>query len=315
MRDEGFNIDIHVDWNTGIIYGGNEHNCGTWQDKMGESEKAGTKGIPGTPRDGAPVEIIGLLKSTLRWLNDLSREGKFPFKGVETEIGGKRHLVTYGEWQDLLQASFERHFYVPLDPADDSEYVIDPKIVNRRGIYKDVLGSGPGREWSDYQFRSNFPIAMTVAPELFEPEHALGALRLADRILRSPLGMKTLDPSDSQYRGNYDNSNDSDDPAIAKGRNYHQGPEWGWPLGFFLRAYLHFDVKAGKGKEDPQETLHYLHTLLLPARRHVATDPWAGLPELTNINGAFCYDSCRTQAWSSSTLLDFLQDVHTLSHK
>ena len=172
---------------------------------------------------------------------------------------------------------------------------------------------------------------MTVAPELFEPEHALGALRLADQILRSPLGMKTLDPSDSQYRGNYDNSNDSSDPSIAKGRNYHQGPEWGWPLGFFLRAYLHFDTKVGKGKEvsilfsklstpllitrcffqDPRETLHHLHTLLLPARHHMATDPWAGLPELTNINGAFCYDSCRTQAWSSSTLLDFLQDVYT----
>ena len=85
------------------------------------------------------------------------------------------------------------------------------------------------------------------APELFEPEHALGALRLADQVLRAPLGMKTLDPIDMQYRPNYDNSNDSDDFLTAKGRNYHQGPEWGWPLGYFLRAYLYFDTKIGAG--------------------------------------------------------------------
>lgn len=85
MSDGGFNIDIHVDWNTGIIFGGNEHNCGTWMDKMGESVRAGTKGKPGTPRDGAPVEIIGLLKSTLRWVDKLSKAGKFPFKGVQAK--------------------------------------------------------------------------------------------------------------------------------------------------------------------------------------------------------------------------------------
>ncbi|KAF8308227.1 glycoside hydrolase family 13 protein [Clavulina sp. PMI_390] len=312
MRDEGFNIDVKVDWETGLILGGSAFNCGTWMDKMGESEKAKTKGQPGTPRDGAPVEIIGLLKSTLRWLDELSRKGTFPFKGVEATIGGKKRLVTYGEWQELLQASFEKHFYVPIDPAEDSKYVLDSKIVNRRGIYKDVYGSGPGREWSDYQFRCNFPIAMTVAPELFDPHHALSALQLADRVLRAPLGMKTLDPADSQYRGNYDNSNDSDDPAIAKGRNYHQGPEWGWPLGFFLRAYLYFDLMVGAGQEDPNETLHYLHGLLLRSREYIATEPWAGLPELTNINGTYCSDSCETQAWSNSTLLDFLQDVYDL---
>ncbi|KAF8449235.1 glycoside hydrolase family 13 protein [Boletus edulis BED1] len=313
MKVAGFNIDIYVDWHTGFIFGGSVYNCGTWMDKMGESEKAGTKGIPGTPRDGAPVEIVGLVKSTLRWLDELVKEGMFPFEGVVASIDGRDRLVTYGEWNDLIQRSFERYFYVPLDPADDTQYAVDTKLINRRGIYKDVHGSGCGREWSDYQLRSNFPIAMTVAPELFDETRALHALRLADQILRGPMGMKTLDPSDMQYRPYYDNSNDSDDEAVAKGRNYHNGPEWGWPLGYFLRAYLYFDMRAGAGKNDPLQTLHHLHQALLEPRHHIQRDPWAGLPELTNKDGAYCQDSCKTQAWSASTLLDFLEEVKRYS--
>ena len=283
MRDEGFNIDVSVDWSTGFVLGGNRYNCGTWMDKMGESEKAGTKGIPGSPRDGAPVEIIGLMASTLRWLDGLSCSGKFPFKGVEAEskwytflyaarglisllVNGERRTVTYKEWADLIRTNFEAHYYIPFGECifcerrmnvltivaaatDDANYHVDSKLISRRGIYKDVYGSGEGREWSDYQLRCNFPIAMVLAPELFDPEHALDALKVADKILRGPLGMKTLDPADLQYRPNYDNSNDSDDASIAKGWNYHNGPEWGWPLGYFLRAYLYFDLLAGDGKE------------------------------------------------------------------
>ena len=107
------------------------------------------------------------------------------------------------------------------EPSDDAKYHVNPSLIHRRGTYKDVYGSGPGREWSDYQLRPNFPIAMVVAPELFDPQHALGALKVADQVLRAPLGMKTLDPVDSQYRPVYDNSNDSGDPSISKGLNYH----------------------------------------------------------------------------------------------
>lgn len=56
--------------------------------------------------------------------------------------------------------------------------------------------------------------------------------------------------------------------------------EWVWPIGYFLRAYLHFDIKAGVGKKDANETLHDIHSLLLEHRHFIQTDAWAGLPEL-----------------------------------
>ena len=59
--------------------------------------------------------------------------------------------MTYKEWADLIQASFERCYYVPTDPAEDAQFDINPQMVNRRGIYKDVYGTPKDREWSDYQ--------------------------------------------------------------------------------------------------------------------------------------------------------------------
>ena len=135
---------------------------------MGSSSKAGNKGLPATPRDGAPIEITGLLKSTVTWLDQLSKNGQFPFKGVNatgeshahprlpkltTVVNGQTRLVTYAEWANLLQKSFERCYFVPSNPAEDSRHDVNPGMVNRRGIYKDVYGTPKDREWSDYQVR------------------------------------------------------------------------------------------------------------------------------------------------------------------
>mmetsp|Transcript_36750 Transcript_36750/g.105083 ORF Transcript_36750/g.105083 Transcript_36750/m.105083 type:complete len:1625 (+) Transcript_36750:66-4940(+) len=288
MTDKGFDIRVRLDEATGIIYGGNDENCGTWMDKMGSSAKAGNKGVPATPRDGAPVEIVGLLKSTLRWVSGLPT-GVFPHAGVKTSSGA---TLTYKEWDAKLQASFENVFWLDLD---------EKCPATAKGIYKDT--DGATRQWQDYQLRPNFPIAMAVAPELFSPLKAKRALLAVSERLLGPLGVCTLDPGDPEYRGDYHNDDDSCDKSVAHGWNYHQGPEWVWPLGYFLKAWHRF----GEGSEE--ERARDIMRWLLPHRAMLERSPWRSLPELTNSRGAECHHSCPAQAWSLACLLDALHTV------
>lgn len=137
MRDEGFNMTINTCLvmetiiedagtriivkrvGTGFVKGGNRWNCGTWMDKMGDSVKAGTKGVPASPRDGSPIEIIGLLKACVRWLSEITAKKDqtiFPYKGVVVKDGttsSRDKLITYSEWNQMIQESFEKYFWIP----------------------------------------------------------------------------------------------------------------------------------------------------------------------------------------------------------
>nr|CEL76447.1 TPA: glycogen debranching enzyme, putative [Toxoplasma gondii VEG] len=293
MRDEGFNVRVFMDPCSGLIFGGNPFNCGTWMDKMGSSEKAGNRGLPATPRDGAAIEIVGLLKSTLRFVTRLP-ESVFPYKTVTTSSGQE---MTYVRWNSLLEARVETCFYVPKDPQQDAEYFVDGKLINRRGIYKDTYKASEA--WRDYQLRPNACVALAVAPELFDRTHAREYLDAVEKALWGPkqLGLKTLDPSDWNYRPDYDNANDSTDFHVAHGYNYHQGPEWVWPLGYFLRAKLifaeEFDEEPGAGGKSAGPTKRAslkvqedCMRFLQNHRHHLQTDVWKSLPELTNSNGS-----------------------------
>ncbi|XP_072918859.1 glycogen debranching enzyme [Hemitrygon akajei] len=303
MKDEGFNVSIGVDLQTGFVFGGHRFNCGTWMDNMGESDRAQNRGIPATPRDGSAVEIVGLCKSTVRWLMTLSKNSLFPYSGVKARLNGKEIFITYEEWNHKIQQNFEKHFFVSGDPNDPNEKC--PNLVHKKNIYKDSFGASS--PWCDYQLRPNFPVAMVVAPELFTPEKAWKALTVVEEKLLGRLGLKTLDPDDLVYCGVYDNSMDCDNFNIAKGYNYHQGPEWVWPIGYFLRAKLHFSkVMEKKLYED---TIILVKHVLSHHYDHLSKSPWKGLPELTNENGGYCSFSCETQAWSIATIIEVLYEL------
>ncbi|KAJ8012292.1 hypothetical protein DPEC_G00067150 [Dallia pectoralis] len=303
MKDEGFNVVAKVHQDTGFVFGGNRFNCGTWMDKMGESEKAHNKGVPATPRDGSAVEVVGLSKSATRWLVDLHKKGLFPHSSMNIQRDGKEVIVSYEDWNLKIQDNFEKNFYVSYDEMDPNEK--RPDLVHKRGIYKDSHGASS--PWCDYQLRPNVCIAMVVAPELFTVERAWEALEITQKKLLGPQGMKTLDPDDMMYCGVYDNALDDDNYNKARGFNYHQGPEWVWPIGYFLRAKLYFAKKLGKETYD--QTVYLVKSILSQHYVHLERSSWKGLPELTNENGQYCSFSCESQAWSISAVLEVLHDM------
>jgi glycogen debranching enzyme len=239
-----------------------------------------------------------------------------------------------------------------VDPNQDHHHVIRQDYVNRRGIYKDTYGSVTG--WTDYQLRPNFLVAMVVAPELFSRENAKHAVEIAEKLLAGPLGMKTLDPGDYNYRGNYDNANDGDDRSIAKGFNYHQGPVNMRTL-LIRQAFTIFLLllRNGCGAQDFFSGLTFAswgmgswmmyeilwqnifslsfltklflvyQALLNKVRRRLQIhrrmlleqSVWAALPELTNESGSECRDSCPSQAWSFATILDTMFDLYLIAQK
>jgi glycogen debranching enzyme len=114
MRSEGFQVKIGVDAN-GFVYGGNRWNCGTWMDKMGDSAEAGNRGIPATPRDGSAVELVGLVKRALRCVKQLlkQKDARWHWEVVSVTKEGKDSHISYEEWEEWIQESFELNFYIP----------------------------------------------------------------------------------------------------------------------------------------------------------------------------------------------------------
>lgn len=109
--------------------------------------QAGTAGTPATPRDGAAVELIGLLKSTLRFIISL------PQTVWEYEYANKSSGLTYRHWNDIIQDSFCKHFYIGDPNENRFNDAIDAKLVNKTHIFRDTLKVRDAQK-INHEFRS-----------------------------------------------------------------------------------------------------------------------------------------------------------------
>jgi glycogen debranching enzyme len=89
-----------------------------------------------------------------------------------------------------------------------------------------------GPHGDDPAIRPNQLFVVALAPELLTPERARAVVDVCARDLLTPVGLRTLAPTDPAYVGRYGGDAASRDAA------YHQGTVWPWLLGAFVQAHL-----------------------------------------------------------------------------
>jgi predicted glycogen debranching enzyme len=203
-----------------------------------------------TPRVGKPVEVQAL------WLNALA---------MAARVSGRR--------QDLLArglASFPSRFW--NEATGGLHDIVDVDHV-------------PGR--NDPTLRPNQIFAVGGLPlSLVEPEMARRVVDLVETRLWTPMGPRSLDPLDPQYRGRYEGGVEDRDAA------YHQGTVWPWLAGPFVEAWVR--VRGGSSAARREARRRFLEPML----SRLDEAGLGHIPEIADGDAPHRPRGCPFQAWS-----------------
>src|SRR5438445_738669 len=125
---------------------------------------------------------------------------------------------------------------------------------------------------------------------LLNSERMKQIVGVVEQHLLTPYGLRTLAPSDPQYRGRY-----FGDPVSRDGA-YHQGTVWPWLMGPFITAY----IKVNGGTES---TRRQAESWLVSLRDHLADAGLGQISEIFDGDPSHCPVGCIAQAWSVAEIL------------
>jgi len=181
-----------------------------------------------TPRYGKPVEIQALWYNALRVMEVLTGESR------------------YAELADRARHSFRTRFW-----------------NEAAGCLYDVVNS----EVCDASIRPNQIFAVTLYHTMLDPGQSASVVAAARDHLLTPYGLRSLSPSDPQYRGRYEGDPWHRDSA------YHQGTVWPWLIGPFVTAYLKVN---GRSAPAIQQAVEWIGEL----RRYLEHEGLGQVPEV-----------------------------------
>jgi predicted glycogen debranching enzyme len=204
-----------------------------------------------TPRIGKPVEIQALWYNALRVMEQLSGDAHY------RELAGR------------ARESFIRLFW-----------------NEATGCLYDVV-DGSRR---DASIRPNQILAVSLFHSMLSRDQAKSVVAAVEKHLLTPYGLRTLAPSDPQYRGRYEGD------AYSRDSAYHQGTVWPWLIGPFLDAYFQANGRSAEASEQASRWLAEL-------RRYIAEEGVGQIPEVFDGDAPHRAGGCMAQAWSVAELL------------
>ena len=203
-----------------------------------------------TPRIGKPVEIQAL------WLNCLW-------------LAAKREKK-WGEIYDGALPTFRKRFW-----------------NESAGALYDIVDVDHALGTVDASFRPNQIFAVGGLPcVLIDGRRARSIVDSVEQKLWTPLGLRTLSPDDSRYRGEYGGGVYERDGA------YHQGTAWPWLLGPFVDAWLR--VRGGSVDATREANQRFWR----PIEKHMSEHGLGHVTEVAGGNAPHVPGGCPFQAWS-----------------
>jgi len=243
---QGTRYNIHMDTD-GLITGGAPDVQLTWMDaKVGEQVL--------TARQGKPVEIQAL------WLRAL-------------EVG-ERLGQRFGESAYATRCRREREVALRSFRA---------KFWNEEGDYLYDVVEGP--QGTDASIRPNQLYALSLCADALPHDQAKRMLMVVKRHLLTPVGLRTLSPTDRRYRPRYEGGVSERDSA------YHQGTVWPFLLGAFVTAWVNV---FGRNPTTQIEARTFLDGL----EKHLREACLGQVSEIFDGDAPHDPHGCPAQAWS-----------------